>query len=135
MGIVVVQAVAHVIRAVVVGIARSVPVAGVFVDATAIKSGPGTFTDALGQWTVLIRNDGDGVELTSAMAAARRRQFHATRTDSRTVVANVVRVADTFQPSFVADLTNAVARTWQVVRGTTGLFAVRTKIVIVAHTL
>jgi len=133
MGIVVVQTVADVIRAVVVGIARSVPVASVFVDATAIKSGPGAFTDALGQWTVLVRND--GVELASAMAAARRRQFHATRTHSRTVVANVVRIADTFQPSFVADLTTSVARTWKVVGGTTGLFAIRTKIVIVTHTL
>lgn len=107
-GIVVDQTVAHIISTVVVGIARAMAVASVFVDTTTIKGRPGTVTVADGQGTVGV---GVGVEVAITMPAARRRQFHATRTDRRAVVANVVRIADTFQPSFVADLTTAVART------------------------
>jgi hypothetical protein len=108
------------------------PVASVFVDTTTIKGSPGTFTVAAGTRTVLV---GIGVEFALTMSTARRRQFHAARTDRRTVVANVVRIADAFQPSFVAELTTAMARTRQAVGGTTGLFTIRTKIVGVAHTL
>ena len=67
-GVVVVQADAHGIRAVVVGIARAVAVASVFVDTTAIKGGPRTITDTHGQGTVLVR---DGVDVAITMSTAR----------------------------------------------------------------
>lgn len=131
-GSVVVQTVAHVIRAVVGRVARAMAVARVFVDATAIKRLPGTGADTLGWWTGQL---GTGLENTLAMPAAGRRQFQTTRAEVGTVCSNVVRITDTFQPSFVTDFANSVARTRLVVGGPTGLLAMFTKIVVVAHAL
>jgi hypothetical protein len=107
--VVVVQAEAHIISTVVVGVARAVAVASVFVDTATIKGGPGFVADALGQRTVLGRDGSGRVEIANTVSTARRRQLHAPWTDRRTDVANVVRIAAAFQTSFVADLTTAVA--------------------------
>tara|TARA_B110000091_G_scaffold5529_1_gene5416 strand:+ start:12230 stop:13489 length:1260 start_codon:yes stop_codon:yes gene_type:complete len=131
-GSVVVQTVAHIIRAVIGRVARAMAAARVFVDATAIKRLPGIGADTLGGWSGQL---GTGLENTLAMPAAGRRQFQTTRTEVGTVCSDVVRITDTFQSSFETDLANPVARTRLGVGGPTGLLTTSTKIVVVAHTL